>query len=166
MIRHAKLAEIAEILTITKACAAYMEQKGIFQWNEHYPSEAAFFNDFKRDELYVSLVNAKIIGAITLSIHMDEEYRSIAWLTKNTKNLYVHRLCVHPDFQGKGHAQKLMDFAEKHARENGFVSVRLDTFSQNKRNQNFYSTRGYQKLGDVYFPKQSENPFHCYELVW
>ncbi|MGM0391936.1 MAG: GNAT family N-acetyltransferase, partial [Bacteroidota bacterium] len=29
----------------------------------------------------------------------------------------------------------------------------------------FYESRGYQKLGDIYFPKQSEHPFHCYELI-
>ncbi|MEL6304888.1 MAG: GNAT family N-acetyltransferase, partial [Bacteroidota bacterium] len=76
-----------------------------------------------------------------------------------------HRVCVHPDFQGKGLAQEMMGFAETQSKTLGFVSVRLDTFSQNKRNQRFYEQRGYQKLGDIFFPKQSEHPFHCYELV-
>ena len=58
-----------------------------------------------------------------------------------------------------------MDFAEQFGWENGFKSIRLDTFSQNDRNQKFYELRGYQKLGDIYFPKQSEHPFHCYELI-
>jgi len=58
-----------------------------------------------------------------------------------------------------------MDFAETFARENMFDSIRLDTFSQNKRNQQFYERRGYQRLADIFFPNQSEHPFHCYELV-
>ena len=58
-----------------------------------------------------------------------------------------------------------MNFAENHARKHNFESVRLDTFSKNKRNQKFYESRGYKRLGDIYFPKQSEAPFHCYELV-
>ncbi len=165
MIRRAKLAEIAEILAITRACALHMEQKGIFQWNAHYPTKASFLTDLERDELYVFIANAKIIGAVTLSTIMDEEYKSVSWLTKNSKNLYVHRLCIHPNFQGKGYAQSLMDFAETNAKEKEFLSVRLDTFSRNIRNQNFYKTRGYQQLGDVFFPKQSTYPFHCYELV-
>ena len=53
----------------------------------------------------------------------------------------------------------------KIARENDFDSVRLDTFSQNKRNQKFYEARGYKKLENIYFPKQSTHPFNCYELV-
>jgi len=165
MIRRAKLAEIVEILTITKACATYLEKKGIFQWNAHYPSQTAFLNDFERQELYVLIADRRVIGAVTLSKIMDKEYKPITWLTKNTKNLYIHRLCVHPDFQGKGHAQSLMDHAETFAKQQGFVSVRLDTFSQNKRNQKFYETRGYLRLGDIHFPKQSKDPFHCYELV-
>ena len=58
-----------------------------------------------------------------------------------------------------------MKFAEHYAQENNVLSIRLDTFSQNKRNQKFYELRGYKKLGDIFFPKQSKHPFHCYELV-
>jgi len=95
------------------------------------------------------------------------ENRSVRnkWLTQNIDNLYIHRLAVDPKYWGKGYAQKLMNFAENHAKTNAFVSVRLDTFSQNKRNKIFYETRGYQKLDKIYFPKQSEHPFYCYELV-
>ncbi len=142
-----------------------MVENGIYQWNEHYPSKNAFEKDIERSELYVLENGERIIGTIVISTLMDQEYFPIQWLTPNENNLYVHRLAIHPDYQGKGFAQELMDFAEDHARKNGFVSVRLDTFSQNKRNQRFYETRGYRKLADIHFPKQSEHPFHCYELV-
>ncbi|MAU27325.1 MAG: GNAT family N-acetyltransferase [Muricauda sp.] len=165
MIRQAKLSEIPEILAITKACSLDMQRKGIYQWNENYPSRAAFIKDIKRQELYVKVLREEIIGAIVVSTVKDEEYKAIEWLASNDNSIYVHRLCVHPDFQGQGHAQSLMDFAEKLARKGNFASVRLDTFSQNLRNQRFYETRGYKRLGDVYFPKQSKHPFHCYELL-
>ena len=165
MIRRAKLPEIKDILKVTRACAQKMVDNGIYQWNEHYPTEQAFLDDLKRNELYVNEHNGRIIGAIVISTHMDEEYIPIKWLTPNGNNTYIHRVCIHPEFQGKGFAQAMMDFAEDFSRSNGFDSVRLDTFSQNKRNQQFYEQRGYQKLGDIFFPKQSEHPFHCYELV-
>ncbi|WP_411029209.1 GNAT family N-acetyltransferase [Spongiimicrobium sp. 3-5] len=166
MIRHAKISEINDILNLTKACAANMIEKGIYQWNEHYPSKAAFETDIERNELYVLELNAVIEGIIVISTLMDKEYEPVAWLTPNKDNIYIHRLGIHPKIQGKGYAQQLMDFAEKYAKTNDFVSVRLDTFSQNKRNQKFYETRGYKKLGDIHFPKQSHFPFHCYELVF
>ena len=49
--------------------------------------------------------------------------------------------------------------------ENNFVSIRLDTFSLNHRNNKFYKSRGYTRLEDVFFPMQSEFPFHCYEKI-
>lgn len=165
MIRHAKISEISEILNLTKACAAHMAKNGIHQWNEHYPSQKAFENDIERSESYVFEKDNQIIGTITISSLMDVEYLHVQWLTPNSKNMYIHRLSVLPAQQGKGYAQKLMDFAENHAKEHGFISIRLDTFSENKRNQKFYGSRGYHQLGDIQFPKQSEHPFHCYELV-
>ena len=165
MIRRAKISEIPDILTICKACAVDMISNGIYQWNEHYPSATPFEKDIERNELFVLEVNEKIIGTVVISTLMDEEYVPINWLTQNSNNVYIHRLSVDPKFQGKGYARKLMDFAENYAQNKDFISVRLDTFSQNKRNQKFYEARGYQRLGDIFLPKQSEHPFHCYELV-
>lgn len=165
MIRKGTISDIDNILEITKACAAYMITENIFQWNEFYPNKAAFINDVNRGEFYVLENDNTILGCITISTFMDEEYTPISWLTPNKNNIYIHRLAVHPNLQGKGHAQHLMEFAEYYAKENKYLSIRLDTFSQNKRNQKFYELREYKKLGDIYFPKQSDHPFHCYELV-
>ncbi|UCD60616.1 MAG: GNAT family N-acetyltransferase [Flavobacteriaceae bacterium] len=165
MISCAKILEIPDILELTKACANHMEKIGIFQWNEVYPSRAAFEKDISRKELFVLKSENKIIGCITITPIMDDEYIPVKWLTPNENSIYIHRLAVQPEYQGKGYAQQLMHFAENFARENKYISVRLDTFSQNKRNQKFYEQRGYQKLENIYFPKQSDYPFYCYELV-
>ncbi|MCK0147979.1 GNAT family N-acetyltransferase [Arenibacter sp. F26102] len=165
MIRLAKILEIPDILNITKACANNMIEQGIYQWNENYPSQEAFWLDVTRKELYVLEEKGKLIGSVVISTLMDSEYYPINWLTPNGRNIYIHRLAVHPDEQKKGHAVKLMDFAEEYARKAGYISVRLDTFSKNSRNNKFYSARGYKTVGDIYFPKQSQFPFHCYELI-
>ena len=165
MIRKASDKDIKLILELTKACAKTMIAKGVYQWNAHYPNAKAFKADVKRNELYVLELANKIIGCIVVSTFMDKEYKTVKWHTQNTNNIYIHRLAVHPDFQGEGYAQALMDFAEQFAIDNNYTSIRLDTFSQNKRNQKFYELRGYKRLEDIYFPKQSIFPFHCYELV-
>jgi len=165
MIRIATPSDIDALLNITKACAKHMISNNIFQWNEHYPNRKAFENDVQRNELYVLEEAAQLIGCIVISTHMDDEYKPVTWLTENKNNLYIHRVAVHPKFQGKGYAQKLMNYAEQFGKENGYTSIRLDTFSQNARNQKFYELRGYKRLDSIYFPKQSEHPFYCYELV-
>ena len=164
-IRPAKISDLMEIMAITQACARAMQAQGIFQWNGHYPDLGTFERDLERRELHVSEKNGTVLGAVVVSTFMDPEYRPITWLTPNGNSSFVHRLCVHPGHQGQGLARGLMDFAEGLSRERGYGSVRLDTFSQNKRNQAFYEQRGYQRLGDIHFPKQSIHPFHCYELL-
>lgn len=165
MIRKATYLDIDSLTTITKACASFMIQNDIHQWNEHYPNRVAFEKDVSRGELYILETHDNIIGCIVISTLMDKEYKTINWLTESENNIYIHRLAIHPKHQGKGYAQLLMDFAEKQAINNNYSSIRLDTFSRNKRNQKFYELRGYKRLGDIYFPKQSEYPFYCYELV-
>lgn len=165
MIRKAKNGEIPQILRITQACAHHMMSQNIYQWNDLYPSFQAFQIDLDRDELYVLDIKKTIVGCITITPIIDEEYIPIKWLTPNNNNLYIHRLAIHPDEQGKGYAQELMKFAENFALENHYESIRLDTFSQNNRNQLFYEKRGYTRLGSIYFPKQSEHPFYCYERL-
>lgn len=165
MIRQAKISEINDILNITRACAEKMIKNDIYQWNSEYPSREVFLNDLNRNELFVLIEDDLLIGVITISTYMDKEYQDIEWLTPNKRNIYIHRLAINPPYQSKGHAQKLMTFAENRARKKLMLSVRLDTFSQNSRNQKFYETRGYEKLSDIYFPRQSDYPFHCYELL-
>jgi ribosomal protein S18 acetylase RimI-like enzyme len=165
MIRLAKNEEIDQILEITRACAFKMIANGIHQWNDDYPSREAFEHDVKRKELYVLENDGNLWGSIVISTFKDLIYHNVKWLTENDKpSIYIHRLAVHPDSQGQGNAQKLMLFAENWAIKGNFQSVRLDTFSQNTRNNRFYEQRGYHKLGNVYFPKQSKHPFYCYEL--
>ena len=164
-IELAKITDLNRIMEITRACAIDLISKNIFQWNEKYPSKEAFKKDIEKNTLYVCKNKSRITGCISLCADKDEEYENVEWITEDFKNLYLHRLAVHPEYQKKGVGRSLMDFAEEYAKLNGFKSVRLDTFSQNPRNNKFYKSRNYLQLGDVFFPMQSEFPFHCYEKI-
>ncbi|MBI9040797.1 GNAT family N-acetyltransferase [Lutibacter sp.] len=165
MIKKASIKDLNQMYSLTKSCAQHLNEKGIFQWNEHYPSLEVLKNDIELQQLYKLEIDNTIIGIIALTEIEDVEYKSVQWLTNNSNNLYIHRLAVHPKFQSKGYAQQLMDFAENYASENNYNSVRLDTFSQNSRNIKFYQNRNYKQLESIYFPKQSAFPFYCFELV-
>lgn len=165
LIKKASKQDLDQLLTVVKSCGKNLIDQGIFQWNEEYPKREDLLEDIELQELWKLEDKNSIIGLIVLTENEDAEYQDVKWLTKNHKNLYIHRLAVDPNFQGKGYAQKLMDFAEKYAKENGYSSIRLDTFSENKRNLNFYEKRNYVKLESIYFPKQSEFPFYCYEKI-
>jgi ribosomal protein S18 acetylase RimI-like enzyme len=164
-IELAKKSDLDSVMNMISACALDLISKNIFQWSEKYPSIDIFKNDIEKNALFVAKHKLKIIGCLALCSNKDLEYKNTKWLTEDNKNLYIHRLAVDPNFQKKGVGKSLMDFAEEYAKKNDFKSIRLDTFSKNKRNNKFYKSREYVKLGDVFFPMQSEYPFHCYEKI-
>ena len=164
-IELAKINDLDRVKKIAYDCALEMISRKIFQWDENYPNIEIFKKDIDNQNLYVYRDNSIVLGCIMLSLSKDEVYDNVKWLTKDEKNLYVHRLAVDPKYQKKGIGKLLMDFAEEYGLKNGLKSVRLDTFSKNDRNNKFYRSRNYIQLDDVYFPNQSEFPFHCYEKV-
>jgi ribosomal protein S18 acetylase RimI-like enzyme len=164
-IELARTNELDRIKCIAESCAKDMIDNNIFQWNANYPSKDVFKDDIENNSLYVCKSKSMVIGCIMLCSEKDKVYKDVNWLTKDYKNLYLHRLAVDPSFQKNGIGRLLMDFAEKYAKNNEYKSIRLDTFSKNKRNNKFYRSRKYVQLDDVFFPMQSEFPFHCYEKI-
>ncbi|MFT5779907.1 MAG: ribosomal protein S18 acetylase RimI-like enzyme [Crocinitomicaceae bacterium] len=166
MISRGKREEIEVIIALTKACGKYLREQGIDQWDENYPDYESIERDLSTQTLFTFREDKTIIGIVVLNETQDEEYGDIDWITEDgTRNLVVHRLAVLPDHQGKGIARKLMDHAEVFAKEEGYDSIRLDTFSQNPRNQKFYQNRGYSDLGPVYLKYKKSHPYYCYELL-
>lgn len=166
MISHGELHEVDTIIALTKACGKHMRDNGIDQWDEHYPDRESILNDLNTKTLFTLRDGSEVLGIVVLNESQDEEYAEINWSTSEAdRNLVVHRLAVHPEHQGKGLARKLMDFAESFAKEEGYDAIRLDTFSQNPRNQRFYLNRGYTDLGPVFLKYKKDYPYLCYELL-
>lgn len=162
---RANAEDIKEVLKLVQECIKDMNDQGIDQWNEQYPQHEIFVTDIKKGSLYIIKNEEKIAGIIVLSEEQDEQYDEIDWEDKFGKALLVHRLAVHPKLQGMGIAQKLMDFAESYAKENGYSSIRLDTYSENPRSRKLFEKRKYKrKFGQIYFPECKE-PYYCYEML-
>jgi len=165
MIRLANNKDIFRLVEITNACAKHMISQNIFQWDENYPNNEIFNKDIQNDCLFVIEKNNLVVGCLCISSKVDDVYKKVKWLTSNIKNIYLHRLAIHPDFQGQGLALKLMNYAQQYTLKNGYKSIRLDTFSGNQKNNRFYTLQGYTKLEKIFYREQSELPFHCYEKV-
>ena len=119
--------ELDRVKEIAEACAKNMIENNIFQWNDKYPSREIFKEDIKNKSLYVSKINQEVVGCIMFSSRKDDVYKTVNWITKDEYNLYIHRLAVHPIFQKRGIARKMMDFAEDFAKSNNYISCLLYT---------------------------------------
>ena len=119
-IKLAKLCDLDRVKEIAEACAKKMIEDHIFQWNENYPSKEIFREDIKNNALFVARINSEIVGCIMLSSYKDDVYKNVKWISEDNNNLYIHRLAVHPRFQKKGIARKMMDYAEAFAKSKNY----------------------------------------------
>jgi GNAT superfamily N-acetyltransferase len=159
-IRPAAEADVPAVVALARACVAEMLRRGIDQWDEVYPPPTQFSSDASAGSLYVASLRTDIVGALALDERQDAEYEAVPWTMLDGRVAVVHRLMVHPAFQGRGIAKELMRFAERKAADLGCGAMRLDAYSRNPQALRLYRTLGYRAAGDVVFRK---GVFRCFE---
>ena len=65
-------------------------------------------------------------------------------------NAFVYHLGVHPEYRGKGLANKLMDEAEERLKRRGMIRPTLFVEEENEQVLNFYKKRGWFVLYKVF----------------
>jgi ribosomal protein S18 acetylase RimI-like enzyme len=159
---EAEAIDVADVVRILSLCTAQMRAQGIQQWDEIYPNLQVVEEDVRTRSLFVLRQQENCIAAICLNEFQPEEYRDVPWRCAQGRALVIHRLCVHPDWQAHGLARQLMDFAENHARVNGYACIRLDAYTGNPRAIRLYEKRGYERVGQACFPRRPL-PFDLFE---
>lgn len=157
-----KLSELDILFQMYQNAKNALDRMGVHQWTDNYPSIVIIENDLKREVLYTLKNDIEIIGAISISTEQEEEYQAISWESDITKALVIHRLVIEPKHQRRGHARRIIDFAENFALNNGYSSIILDVYSKNHRAIDFYKKRDYVIRGEVSFPMR-EYLFYCME---
>ncbi len=158
----AEITDIENIMTIIASCVKDMENKDIFQWNEHYPDRSIIVDDIRTESAYILIEDGKCAAYVSINEDQPEEYKTIKWSENPQKCLVVHRLSVHPDRQGKGTAGELMKFIEAFALKNNYSFIRLDAYSKNPAALKLYEKNGFRRMGEGYFPFR-EYSFYFYE---
>ncbi|NBG67063.1 GNAT family N-acetyltransferase [Acidiluteibacter ferrifornacis] len=161
-IKKGTVSDADKLFQIYLAAKAELERNSIFQWTDNYPTQSIIEDDLRKGYLFVLSHGNEIIGAINISEIQEAVYSTVNWQFDDSKILVIHRLVVNPIHQRNGYATKMMDFAELYAIDNGYTSIRLDAYSQNKKVIEFYKKRAYYIRGEVHFPER-EFEFYCLE---
>ncbi|MFA9398088.1 MAG: GNAT family N-acetyltransferase [Clostridiaceae bacterium] len=160
LIRRGRKEEVYDIVKIIKNAVLDMEAQGIYQWDDIYPNEEDINNDIYGNNLFVYIEDNIIKGIVVLNESQDKEYQNIKWKYNEPKNLVIHRLCIDPEYKGRGIATTLIKYAERFSKENGYISIRLDAFTENNNACRLYEKNGYEKRGIISFRK---GEFFCLE---
>jgi GNAT superfamily N-acetyltransferase len=157
---YAHSEDLPELLALYRAAIARMDEQNIPQWDEIYPSAEVLLADVSSGQMQVGRVNGTIAVAFLLEECSEEDYEDAEWRYCDPRFIVLHRLCVHPAFQGKGVARRTMDFLEQAVLDRGLRAIRLDAFSLNPSALRLYESRGYEKAGEIRFRK---GLFYLYE---
>jgi GNAT superfamily N-acetyltransferase len=161
-IMQAKDADFIEILYLLRVCILDMNQKGLKHWNSVYPGPDIIQDDLAKSTIYVVKDKGVIKGMVTLDSVEPEDYKGIQWAVLAKKPLFLHRLAVHPNWQGQGIARMLLNFAEEYAVKNGFDALRIDVYSASVHAHNLCKKQMFIEAGN-FFSAFQQQPFVCYD---
>ncbi|MDB5085248.1 MAG: acetyltransferase [Bacilli bacterium] len=158
----AEITHLDSLNEIYSTVVHHLRSNKVFQWDSQYPNRNIIKSDLENGSLYGIVDNSYFVGAMVLNDEQETEYEKIQWENNVGKIMVIHRLVVHPTYQGMGVGKKLLCYAETLAYDNSYKSIRLDAYSGNPAALRLYDRHGYQLRGEVFFPRR-ELPFFCYE---
>ena len=156
--------DLKAVVQLYAVITADLRRKGIKQWDRLYPNRFIVKADIRNGHLFGLSADKKVIGAVVVDTYESKKYRKLKWEDEEGRPVLIHRLAVHPDYQGKGYGKQLLQFAEDYAVKNGFSSIRLDVFSLNSGAVKMYERAGYQERGKIRFPFRAA-PYLCFEKI-
>lgn len=96
--------------------------------------------------MYVYEENGIVTGSMILNGRQPDEYGKIDWPSRmlDEKVSVLHLLIVRPCAAGKGIGSALVNYAEKTAKQQSCMVIRLDTGEQNTPAVSLYKKLGFQ----------------------
>lgn len=156
--------EDAEIIaSLFKLVTDSMRANNVYQWHYKYPLIEHVVKDIQHKTCYVFEIDGQIAGTITIDSNQDVQYKNVHWKYPTDTCYVIHRLGVHPSYQGRKISKTLCLYAEHQALQNQIQYIRLDAYSLNPISNNLYASLGYHLADGVCFFHGNEAPFNCYE---
>jgi len=79
----------------------------------------------------------------------SEDVIGTCWLTLDGRRTYLHHFGIHPDHQGKGLSNSLLDASLKLAKTFG-MQIKLEVHRDNQKAVRIYTKAGFTYLGDYH----------------
>jgi GNAT superfamily N-acetyltransferase len=142
---------LKDIMEIIGQAKRRMKERGLDQWQDGYPDEAAISNDIRRKQGYFFLKRTMPAAYAAIVFDKDPYYEKIdgQWLSNGEPYVTVHRLAVADEYLGLDLAQHVLKFAERKARAKHVQWFRIDTHHDNLPMRNLIRDFGFTFCGVV-----------------
>lgn len=145
MLTKAKMTDLNDLDKLAVLVIKDMKKSNIPQWELTYPRKEHFEKDINDNCLIIYKENNQLLGCMALLPENDPPYKTInSWIKE--KSMVIHRVLVHPVQRNKGIAKKLLDYAIKESKQQGYESIKIDTHLENYKMRSFLSKNGFIEL--------------------
>lgn len=145
--------DLTEIEKLYNETADYLEAHINFPgWKSGiYPAREDAESAISENALFVVKENERLIGSFILRHKPEEGYRQADWgIDLDYDNIYViYTFDVHPSWQGKGIARKVMEYIIDLSRKEQMKAIRLDVVAGNLPAIRLYEKAGFQYIATV-----------------
>lgn len=148
-IRKGKKADYVCLLKIFEQARAFMKAQGNgSQWKDNRPSSELVREDLRKGRNYVVVQDREIVGTFVLLPGVEPSYAEIQGTWRNSgPYLTIHR--VASAGVAKRIFQAMMDFARKEAKQQGVLSLRIDTHENNQPMRHLIQKAGFHFCGVI-----------------
>lgn len=143
-VRQALTSDIDRIMEIRHTAIKKMHADKIYQWDDKYPLETHFLDDIKQGTL-LAYEDSIIQGFLAFDTNEPPTYKLLKWNSDNS--MYIHRVIIDPESQGRGISHSLFSYCKKYCQNNSIDSLKIDTHPDNLRMQAFLKKQGFEYRG-------------------
>lgn len=152
--------DLPEVMRIIADAQSDFRARGIDQWQNGYPNEAAIRRDIARGESYVVIRGEQIVATAMITFAPDPNYAVIyggEWLLAAPKSYAtIHRIAVDLGERGQGIAEWIVGQTERMCRKRGADSLRIDTHRDNRSMQRVAEKNGMTLCGIIHLADGAE----------
>ena len=168
-LRKATMADFDQIIAILKDGANQLAEHGVNQWQGEYPSKGQIKEDIENGWAFLAVSeDQETVGAIAIVDGPDHIYDHLdgEWLCDTDKYVVIHRVAIHSQHSGKGHATKLLRAVINDIKDNraDIESIRIDTHEDNQAMQHLIAKMGFTKVGLLHGVYRPDETSYVYEL--
>lgn len=113
-----------------------------------YPTRQTLAEALARDDLFLEEADGALVGAAVFNKLQSDYYAPAPWQIDARPNevMVMHTFAIDPTFRRQGYARAMLDFYERHAREEGCRALRIDTNERNSGALALYASFGFQRI--------------------
>ena len=163
--RKADINDLEEVLEIYSEARLKFANDKTYQWTDNYPNEDTYKQDLEENNVFVTILDNKIVGVLTILLKEELDYRVINgnWIN-DEKYITIHRIATKAGYRGNGIGSFMIEVAKKFALENNINNIRIDTHENNIDMKRLLNKMSFVKCGVIYLREKNNDPRDAFLL--